>query len=134
MQPTSSSIVQHESECIFNTMEQVCVYNYIVMVYVLTCVLQEIITAFNENFHICCNEDDNAVQSEEEILKWFNMKKRREMAACKRQTKHCFSFLRVQQFNCITDYLYFVLLVCLYMFIEIIMLSTTSSILEMHVL
>ena len=72
MQPTSSSIVQQESESIFNAMEQVCVYNYIVMVYVLTCVLQEIITAFNENFHICCSEDDSTVQSEEEILKWFN--------------------------------------------------------------
>ena len=34
--------------------------------------VQEIITAFNENFHVCSNKDDSTVQSEEEILKWFN--------------------------------------------------------------
>ena len=33
--------------------------------------LQEIISAFNEHFHICCEEDVGEIQSEEE--RWFNV-------------------------------------------------------------
>ena len=35
--------------------------------------LQEIISAFNEHFHICCEEDFGEIQNEEEILEWFNV-------------------------------------------------------------
>ena len=41
--------------------------------------LQEVISAFNENFafnehfHISCEEDFGEIQSEEEILEWFNV-------------------------------------------------------------
>ena len=35
--------------------------------------LQEIISAFHENFHIHCEEVVGEIKSEEEILEWFNV-------------------------------------------------------------
>ena len=66
MQPTFST-VQQENVSIFNAMEQVCVCITLCMYYCMS--VKEIITAFKENFHVCSNEDDSTVQSEEDLLK-----------------------------------------------------------------
>jgi len=56
--------VQQEGTALFNSMEQVfCMH--------VSVSLQEIISAFHENFHICCDKVVGEVQSEGNILEWF---------------------------------------------------------------